>query len=195
MHDDERLRDLVRQTPWLLRLLETVRDTGPAGAYVAAGTIRNAVWDMLHGRAVDPPTSDVDVIYFDLAFGEVDWVTRLSAASPRFTWDVANQAQVHEWQSVHYGRAIRPYASVAAALERWPETATAVAARLDAEGAIEVLAPFGLEDLFELRLRPSPKVLTPRAFQERVREKGWLSRWPELCVVEPSSLAVEGPRG
>jgi hypothetical protein len=47
-----------------------------------------------------------------------------------------------------------PYASAADAMRFWPETATAVAVRRTAEGPCEIAAPFGLEKLFGLVLRP-----------------------------------------
>ena len=48
---------------------------------------------------------------------------------------------------------------------------------------ISIAAPFGLEDVFSLTLRPNP---------DRPRAKGWdkvvasaRARWPELTVIEP----------
>jgi hypothetical protein len=39
----------------------------------------------------------------------------------------------------------------------WPETATAVAVRRNDEDGCEVAAPFGVDDLFGLILRPTPR--------------------------------------
>ena len=53
-------RDAVR---W--RLLDVVSQLELPDCWIAAGFIRNAVWDALHGRAPKLPNGDVDVIWFD----------------------------------------------------------------------------------------------------------------------------------
>lgn len=184
---EARLSRLVAGTPWLIELLQVVRDAGPPGSYVAAGAIRNSVWDSLHGRPPANSVADIDVVYFDPSPTEVDWAQRLGSARPGYLWDVTNQATIHEWQSVYFGRAVAPYSSVAEALESWPETATAVGARLNGSGTVEVLAPFGLVDLFLLRVRPSPKVVDLAAYQARVDAKAWQRRWPRLHVLSSRS--------
>jgi len=177
------LERIVRATPWLLEILVAVRSCGLPNSYLAAGAIRNTVWDFLHGRPSAGPTSDVDVIYFDPTDAPSAAEQVLDAWYPQFQWEVTNQAVIHRWQSVDAARAISPYSSLTAALASWPETATAVAARLADSGAIEFLAPFGLTDLFELRVRPNPGASNPTAYSLRCREKRWQLRWPSLCVL------------
>ena len=80
-----------------------------------------------------------------------------------------------------------PYASAVAAMRGWPETATAVAARRQGPEGLALAAPFGLDDLLGLVLRPTPRFAGgKRAIHEaRVREKAWLSAWPRLRSGEP----------
>lgn len=75
-----------------------------------------------------------------------------------------------------------PYADGADAMRHWPETATAIGVRLTPANRIEVNAPFGLGDLFDLRLAPGPAFLGARRtiFEARVRTKQWLARYPLL---------------
>ncbi len=186
-----RLGQILRATPWLWEVLEVVRDAGPAGAFVAAGAIRNTVWDSLCGVQTPPAINDIDVVFHDPAAATVDWPQRLDSILPGYRWDVANQATIHTWQSERYGRTIQPYKSLPAALESWPETATAVGARIDGAGALEAVAPYGLEDLFALVARPSPGLLDPAVFQARVRDKGWARRWPALRILDGD----QGPCG
>lgn len=84
---------------------------------------------------------------------------------------------------VHNGDA--PYDSTESALRAWPDTATAVAVRALA-GELQVLAPYGLGDLFGLLVRPTPSFAGDKRalFQARVGQKRWLERWPRLRVVE-----------
>jgi hypothetical protein len=65
----------------------------------------------------------------------------------------------------------------------WPDTATAVGARLGVAGEVEVLAPLGLEDLFSLVLRHNPVRVDEAVFLERIARKRWTERWPELKLV------------
>ena len=104
----------------------------------------------------------------------------LRRAAPAIDWSVKNQARMH----IRNGDA--PYRSVADAMRYWPETATAVAVRLAEQGELEIVAPFGLEDLFELVLRPTPKFAGEkrRVYRDRVQSKEWLAIWPLLRTQE-----------
>lgn len=182
------LANILRNTPWLLEVLATVRDVGPADAFVAAGAVRDTVWDSLTGRPSTKPYGDVDVVYW--AEGEPDAASqaheaRLRAALPLIDWEVTNQATVHAWHWKEHGLRVAPHRTVAEGLASWPETATAVGVRLTSEGELDVLAPLGLADLFALRLRYNPAQASLDVFRQRVAAKRWLERWPELQLIEP----------
>ncbi len=55
----------------------------------------------------------------------------------------------------------------------------AVGARLDADGRMTIVAPFGLDDLFAMRLRPNP-IRKGGGFERTAANVK--SRWPELTV-------------
>ncbi|PLC63479.1 hypothetical protein B9P82_13400 [Citrobacter sp. L55] len=76
-------------------------------------------------------------------------VTLFRDRSAQIDWSVKNQARMHQRNGDY------PYTSTRNALLHWPETATAIAVRLGKEG-LDITAPYGLSDLFELRLRPTP---------------------------------------
>jgi hypothetical protein len=166
------------------RLLGLVRSLGLPDCWVGAGFIRDTVWDRLHGRPASPLRGDVDVVWFDPARAETAEDRRLEellrGLDPSVGWSVKNQARMHRRNGDP------PYGSAADAMRHWPETATAVAARRGEADRCEVAAPFGLEDLFALVLRPTPKFAGERhgTFLERVRVKGWLLAWPLLRVEE-----------
>jgi uncharacterized protein len=190
---EDTLRRIVRATPWLLEALAAVRAAGFGSAFVAAGAIRNTVWDFLHDRPSSGPASDIDVVYFDPADVPSSAQHLLSTWHPQFRWEVTNQATVHQWQSIDAARQIPAYVSLEAALASWPETATAVAARLAMSGEVEILAPLGLSDLFELVVRPNPKASNPAAYCFRHQEKGWQLRWPRLSI-QPGLRAGDAAR-
>lgn len=79
-----------------------------------------------------------------------------------------------------------PYQSATDAMRYWPETATAVAVRMLENGTCEVAAPLGLEDLFDLVIRPAGRFATEKnaIYQKRVKSKSWLEVWPMLTLLE-----------
>jgi hypothetical protein len=180
---------LITADPGRMRLLRLIQALGLPDCWIGAGFVRSAVWDHLHGYPPSLSMSDVDVVWFDDARAEPDNDRRveneLAASAPDVAWSVKNQARMHEHN------ADRPYISVEDALRHWPDTATAVAMRLTGDG-LDVLAPFGLADLFGLVVRPTPAFATDKlpVVQARMSEKRWLERWPRLRVA-PSLRTTE----
>ena len=175
---------LLEATPALRRPLEAVAALGLPDAWIGAGFIRNAVWDALCGLPFGSnPPGDVDVAWFDLERldSEADAAAeaRLHAACPGLPWSVRNQARM----AARNGDL--PYAGTLDAIAHWPETATAIAARLGPAG-VEVAAPWGFGDLLALVVRPTPGFAADPAkrevFERRLTEKGWSRRWPGLVV-------------
>jgi len=77
------------------------------------------------------------------------------------------------------------YSSALDAMTHWPETATAVAVRLGVGGMVEVAAPLGLDDLFNLVVRPTAKfqAYKQQDYLNRLSSKNWLKIWPNLKIV------------
>ena len=182
MRDAADIADFIAHNPRMMRCLAVLAAHGPAGAWIGAGFVRNAVWDHLSGKDTEAtPLADLDVVFHDPVIATAEHDARieaaLSVAAPDLPWSVRNQARMHE-RNGH-----RPYRDVADALTHWPETATAIAARLGPQG-VEILAPFGVEDVLEMIIRPTPAFRTqPEIPLARLGAKGWLTRWPRLRVV------------
>lgn len=176
--------DVVRADPLRWHILGVVHALGLRDGWVGAGFVRNAVWDALHQRPPSPLTGDVDVIWHDP--GRTDpaedreYEAVLKSAEPSISWSVKNQARMH----VRNGDA--PYVSAVEAMRYWPETATAVAIRRYGLDGCEIAAPFGLDDLLNLVLRPTPCFSREKRdiYEARLRIKGWAVFWPLLRKVE-----------
>lgn len=166
--------------PVRCRLLATLADLHLPDAWLAAGFVRNLVWDRLHGHAESTPMADLDVIYFDATDCQPgrdrEIEALLAAQAPGWPWSVKNQARMH------LRNGDRPYRDCRDAMAHWPEVETALAARLTAEGELEVVSPFAQEGLFALHLTPNPWRPRPEAFRQRLATKGWLERWPRLRI-------------
>jgi hypothetical protein len=93
--------------------------------------------------------------------------------------EVRNQARVHVWFEGKFGETYAPLTHTAEAVSRFVSPLFAVGVRLEADDRMTIVAPFGLEDLFALRLRPNPI----RPIGEFARKVTPLTaRWPELSV-------------
>jgi len=184
---EDELRAILGGNRRFMDVLAAVRACGPPNWVVGAGVIRNIVWDYLQGHDTPTPVKDVDVAFFDPsdATRERDAALerQLYAAMPSVPWEVTNQAGVHLWYEAQFGYPIRPADSIEDAVSMWPETATSVAATLDADGRIRVIAPVGLDDLLAMRLRRNPRQISRETFTERLREKDPTRRWPLVEVV------------
>lgn len=155
-------------------------------AYLAAGIIRQLVWSTLHRQQYDIRHMEIDVVFYDpdlKHISEKDIQAALHQLFPDNVWDVVNQATVHHWYVTEQGKKISPYSSLINALSTWPETATAIAVRLNHDDQLEIIAPFGLEDLFELKLRWNSKLVSKPLFLDRIRQKNWMERWPKLKIM------------
>jgi hypothetical protein len=181
----ERLRALIAADCRRMDVLRAVRDLGLPDCWVAAGFVRNCVWDHVHGLAASPLSEDIDVIWFDAADCDAARDAVLEAAlrgrDGSLDWSVKNQARMH----ARNGDA--PYASATDAMRYWPETATAVGVRLGEGETIEVAAPFGLDDLFGLAVRPTRRFAEEKqtVYLARIRAKDWPGRWPRLLIQMP----------
>ena len=155
-------------------------------SWIAAGAIRNPIWAKLHNIAYRPDLeNDVDVIYFNAAHDsayEEGYRKQLDSLLPNVNWEVRNQARMH----IRNDDA--PYKDCFHALEHWAETATAIGARL-VSGKIELIAPYGVEDLLGLIVRPTPKFTRKlQIYESRIDEKEWADKWPRLDIVRPEKI-------
>ena len=169
---------LLGADPEFREMLDAVAALDLPDGWIGAGAVRNRIWDALHGFDRPQTAGDVDVVYFDPAALTPDRDRHLAAAlanaMPDHDWQVRNQARMHD------GNGDPPYRDTAEAMRHWPETATAIGARLSG-GAIELLAPFGYADLLGLVIRPTPAFRAkPELFRARQASKQWLERWPNL---------------
>lgn len=182
----ERLDAIVRATPDLMRVLTVARSLALPDWLVFSGAVYQPVWNHLTGRAASFGIKDYDLAYFDAAdvsYEAEDAVIRrvAQAFEPplRAMVEVRNQARVHLWFPDKYGEPYPPLRGSAEALERFTSPAFAVGVRLEADDALTVEAPFGLDDLFAMRIRPNPIRPSTGLARTIANARG---RWPELTV-------------
>lgn len=184
------LAAIVRADAGLMHVLTTVRALDLPDWRLVSGAVYQAVWNARTGRPAGYGVKDYDLAYFDasdLSYEAEDVVIKRVAAAfdePfRSQVEVRNQARVHLWFKNRFGEPYAPLHSTDEALGRFVAPTFAVGVRLEEDDSLSVAAPFGLEDVFALKIRPNPS---------RPVAKGWAkavdsarARWPELTVIEP----------
>lgn len=179
----QKIEDLIRADAQALKQLQVVREFGPEGAHIAAGFIRNRVWDSFYPSVAVTEPSDVDVVYYCASDTskerEEAYEAKLRSVVPSADWQVRNQARMH-----HY-HGFSPFKSLEDGLRHWSETATSIGVRLNKSDRFEFIAPFGFGDLEQqiLRITPAMKRTDPDGFLVRVQKKKWQQRWPNLTVI------------
>ena len=182
----ERLTAIVRATTPLMGVLTVARRLCLPDWLVFSGAVYQPVLNHLTGRPLDYGIKDYDLAYFeasDLSYDAEDAVIRRVRGAfdepLRSMVQVRNQARVHLWFEAKFGEPYGPLSCTAEALERFTSATFAVGIRLEADDRLHIEAPFGLADLFALRLRPNPRRKTIHFSRTSVDVR---RRWPEVVI-------------
>ncbi len=175
---ENRLIEIIQNDLWMMDVLKNVRDLKLNDSWIGAGFVRNKVWDVIHKKN-RTELNDIDVIYFDklntAREHDLGIEDKLRIINPNLNWSVKNQSRMN----VRNGH--EQYIDCNDAISFWPETATAIAIRMNSENQIEYIAPYGLGDLFNLLVIPTPKFdLT--IYKERMEKKRWKEKWNKLEI-------------
>jgi uncharacterized protein len=181
-----RLTAILLATPSLLRVLAVARRLCLPDWLVFSGAVYQPVLNHLTGRPLDYGIKDYDLGYFDgsdLSYEAEDAVIRRVKAAfdepLRSMVEVRNQARVHLWFEAKLGEPYSPLSCTAEALERFASATFAVGVRLESDDRLYIEAPFGLTDLFALRLSPNPRRKTVGFARTSADVR---RRWPEVVV-------------
>jgi uncharacterized protein len=178
---------IVSASPWFMDALRAAASLRLGTWCIGAGAIRNLVWDHLHSHAQPSSLSDVDFAYFDKndlrPDAEKSIQSTLQGIAPNVPWEVTNQAAVHLWFEGCFGHKVEPLRSLEEAIASWPEYATCVGVALGDRGEIQIIAPWGLGDLFGITVRRNPTRVSLETYRQRVEQKRYTQRWPMAKVV------------
>lgn len=189
MSREPELATILRASPDVMHVLTGVRALGLPDWRLFSGAVYQTVWNAVTGRDPAYGIKDFDIGYFDpdTSWDAEDVFIRRAAEAfeePfRSTVEVRNQARVHLWFEPRFGEPYAPLANTDEALERFVCSAFAVGVRLEADDSISVAAPFGLEDMFDMVLRPNPSRLLAKGWDRVTRSAE--ARWPEVRIVRP----------
>ena len=185
---EARLISIASSSAWFIDALRAVQTLQLNSWCIGAGAVRNLVWDELSGKREPSALADVDVAYFDGTDISPERDQRLQrelvALLPDVPWEVTNQAGVHLWFADYFGHQVEPVNTLIEAVATWPEYATSVGISINQAGALEVIAPLGLGDLFSMTVRHNPERASVTNYETRIAQKKYRERWPNVTIIE-----------
>ena len=185
------LINAVLADPVNAAVLERAYQLGLPDHALMAGSLYKSVWNELTGREPGHGVNDYDLAYFDDSdLGQEAEDAVIRRCEPVFAdlpaeVEVCNQARVHIWFSKKFGVKRDPLVDTADAVRHFASKTHAVALRWSAPGDMDVIAPFGLDALFSLRVEPMPGVANPEGWNSKIAEQARL--WPEIEFISAES--------
>jgi hypothetical protein len=182
----ERFEAIIRADPDLMYLLERLRTLRLPQWRLVAGCLYQTVWNCLTGRPRGTGIKDYDLAYYD---GDLSWeaedavIRRLAAVTRDCVGPIEarNQARVHLWFSDRFGVAYPRLASADEALGYYASATHAVGVRLEDDGTIDLAAPFGLNDVFDMVIRPNYGLSNGESFAAKAERARAI--WPGVRVI------------
>ncbi|HKD76519.1 MAG TPA: nucleotidyltransferase family protein [Ktedonobacterales bacterium] len=182
----DRFEAIIREDENLMRLLERLRSLRLPQWRLVAGCLYQTVWNALTARPRGTGIKDYDLIYFDGA--DVSWeaedavIQRVAAATRDCVGPVEarNQARVHLWFADRFGCAYPRLSHADEALGYYASMVHAVGVRLDDDGGLNIVAPFGLADMFGMAIRPNHAL--DNAMSHNAKARRAQAIWPEVTV-------------
>ncbi|MEC6813512.1 nucleotidyltransferase family protein [Photobacterium toruni] len=176
---------VIEADPFRMACLRAVKSLHLPDWFIAAGFVRNAIWDHLHHFPMTT-LNDVDVVYFDpndcSLTTEAYYTALLQQQLPMVNWEVKNQARMH-LKHQHL-----PYKNSAEAISRWVEIPTCVGVQLTTDNHLIFTAAYGLEHNWSLHVSINPHYPRPAVYQQRIRDKKWQVLWPRLMILTAESF-------
>ena len=162
--------------------------------WLASGCLFQTVWNLRSGRAADRGILDYDMCYFseDTSWEAEDDVIRAAAklfADLPVNIQLRNQARVHLWFPEKFGAAYPALTTASEGILRFPCSPQAIGLKRTGGEFLDVYAPFGLGDVWDVIVRPNRAL--PLAQVYAVKTARWQKEWDKLVVYQWVDKASE----
>jgi uncharacterized protein len=191
-----RFEAIIRADAALMSLLRAIRPLRLPQWRLVGGCLYQTVWNALTGRDRGTGIKDYDLIYFDPA--DLSWpaedavIRRVAAATEGCAGPVEtrNQARVHLWFAQRFGVAYPQLADADESLQYYVSIVHAVGVRLDDDDHFDIAAPFGLDDMFAMVIRPNYALGSGASYTAKAERARAI--WPELTIVPWRATGTPG---
>jgi len=178
----QRLKNLIVSVPELIETAEACKCIGLPNFYIAGGAITQLIWNHLVAREPLDKVKDFDIVYFDSAENKSEKYYE-AAINAQLTHsikiDVKNQMNVHKWYPKKFGQVIPAYTRVEQGIDSWL-SAFAIGFTLTAHGKLAIYSPYGLEDAFNMQVKPNKIAMTEASYIKMTNS--FKARWPSISV-------------
>jgi len=99
LKNETEILDSFRENPDMIAILTVIRDLELKDSWLAAGSVRNFIWNLLSEKPAFDRETDVDVIFFDpeVSYEETLAIeNKLREDFPQYQWELKNQAYMHQ---------------------------------------------------------------------------------------------------
>lgn len=179
---------------YLIRDLEN-KDIAPGKLYVAGGAIAGAVWNKRYNYPARRGIKDINIIYHaPEVTSDAEWnferlfvhclKQRLNPEYFGIKIHVRNLENLPVLTEKEQGVKLDPYTSIEDACRRQPTTATAIAVRMEGD-CMDVYAPYGMTDLYNSTIAPTPFTEPPYSVGKRgydLWQQKTKQSWTKLTV-------------
>lgn len=180
---EQELLDLARNNPHFMDAVNILNKYRLPEATIAAGAVRNLVWDQKSGQPSSFLRDNIDIYYRDPSESYEQSITtqaEISQNNSLYLWNLHNIAL-----SSRHDDLIPQAKSINEAIAGFPEKCSAIGIQIDGNN-LTVIAPFGLVELFELEVNPSPSfekgMPKHEQYLQHIRFKHWQDRYPDLKI-------------
>ncbi len=169
-------------------ILQRLPLLGAPQAALVAGCVFQALWNRQAGATAQAQVKDYDIFFFDesdLSWEAEDRVIQRGKAlfaDLDALIEIRNQARVHLWYPQRFGAPYPPLASCADGIGRFLVRCTCVGLMPQGDGALKLIAPYGLEELVRGELRPNAHAPSLHRFHDKAAS--YVARWPWLKILD-----------
>lgn len=186
--DEQRFLDTVFKNPINASIIERLDSLGLRDCWLVSGSLFQTVWNVQTNRTPTYGIKDYDIFYFDSV--DVSWkaedavIKRCAALFSGLSADiqVRNQARVHLWYEEKFGAAYAPLVNSCDGIDRFTTPSSMYGVSIQNDGKLNVYAPHGFSDPFDLIVRPNPQSAAVAHVYAKKTAR-WKSVWPEITVI------------
>ena len=175
----EKLLKIVLKNESIKKILDAAEEVDLPQWYLAGGSIAQTVWNLQCDLPIEYGISDYDLIYFDKTQEKTEKELRLQNSLSGVPVEIVNQAFVHTWLPKYLGHTMEPYSSTENVLRLNSATVICVGIKKE-NGEYKIFAPYGLEDIFSMTIRPVKGLFTEEMYKSKTQK--WKAKWPKIKV-------------
>lgn len=156
--------------------------------WLAAGCLFQTIWNLQSQRPAEENIKDYDLFYFssDTSYeAENEFILYAKDAFKDLdiNIEIRNQARVSIWYKEKFGGDYPELNQAKEGINHFLIECTCVGLQVSENGGIELYAPYGLEDLYDGKLKPNKNSFSKPEFTP-LKVRSYQERWPWLEFVD-----------